>query len=395
MKTGFIAAALFLIATSVSAQANPLLDKWLPPKPTNGFVVDSAHVLSPEAITVANRSLKDLYDTKKAPSVIVTLPTIKDYQPYEVAAGIGRKWGVVTGGQPGDQLRNFGMVLLIVPKETSPDGRGKCFLAPSRAMEGTVTDAAAGNFCRQLIPQFKLKDYSGAATVAATEINKMVVAGIAEVSQKQSDARAEALKPHYHYVANWPMIELIVFLLALVGFFAWVYNLFGKVGDLKADNANLTNQNATLLKTLNTEVINRNASELRFKARITAEQDKYSDFEDAARKAGVIAAIVAAATLIRQEKEKAAREEAEKQRLAAIAAQERERKEYEAAAPARAAAAAAQKKRDEEEEESRSSSSSYSSYSSSDSSSSSSSSDSGFSSGGDSGYSGGGGGSSW
>lgn len=150
MKIGFIAAFMFC-ASVLSAQVNPKIDAWLPPKPNN-FVVDSAHVLSPDAIRTADSTLRSLYELKHAPSVVVTLTKTHGLEPYEVATEIGRYWGVVTPGKIGDQTRNYGLVLLVVPKETSEDGRGHCWLAVSKGMEGTVTDASAGDFCRSLVP---------------------------------------------------------------------------------------------------------------------------------------------------------------------------------------------------------------------------------------------------
>ena len=51
-------------------------------------------------------------------------------------------------------------MILLVPKETSKDGRGHCFIATGRGSEGFITDADAGDICREATPAFAAKDYS-------------------------------------------------------------------------------------------------------------------------------------------------------------------------------------------------------------------------------------------
>src|SRR6185437_4805786 len=91
---------------------------------------------------------------------IVTLPDIGTRDVQEIALQIGRQWKVGKAGTPGDPTRNAGAVILLVPKETSSDGRGHCFVATGRGAEGFLNDAKVADMCREATPAFMVKDYS-------------------------------------------------------------------------------------------------------------------------------------------------------------------------------------------------------------------------------------------
>gem|GEM_PF-994264 len=129
------------------------------PSPT-GLVNDFAHVLRPDAVQRMERIAEDVRAKSRGEMTIVTLPDIGTRDVQEVALQIGRQWKVGKIGNPGDPTRNAGAVILLVPKETSKDGRGHCFIATGRGAEGFITDADAGDICREATPAFKAQDYS-------------------------------------------------------------------------------------------------------------------------------------------------------------------------------------------------------------------------------------------
>jgi uncharacterized protein len=128
--------------------------------PPTGLVNDFAHVLSPEAVQRMERIAEDVRAKSRGEMAIVTLPDIGTRDVQEVALQIGREWKVGKIGNPGDPTRNAGAVILLVPKETSRDGRGHCFIATGRGAEGFITDATAGDICREATPAFRERDYS-------------------------------------------------------------------------------------------------------------------------------------------------------------------------------------------------------------------------------------------
>ncbi|MEA2762441.1 MAG: uncharacterized protein QOD47_1725, partial [Gemmatimonadaceae bacterium] len=142
------AAALFLLPQGIQI-----------PPPT-GLVNDFAHVLQPDAVQRMERIAEDVRSKSRGEMTIVTMPDIGTRDVQEVALQIGREWKLGKIGNPGDPTRNAGAVILLVPKETSKDGRGHCFVATGRGAEGFITDADAGDICREATPAFMAQDYS-------------------------------------------------------------------------------------------------------------------------------------------------------------------------------------------------------------------------------------------
>ena len=106
------------------------------------------------------RIAADVRTKSRGEMAIVTLPDIGTRDVQEVSMQIGREWKVGKIGNPGDATRNAGAVILVVPKETSKDGRGHCFISTGRGTEGFITDADAGDICREATPAFMERDYS-------------------------------------------------------------------------------------------------------------------------------------------------------------------------------------------------------------------------------------------
>src|ERR1700682_660524 len=125
-----------------------------------GVVNDFADVIRPDAEARIERIAEDVRSKSRGEIAVVTLPDIGTRDGQEIATQIGRQWRVGKIGDPGDPTRNAGAVILLVPKETSKDGRGHCFIATGRGAEGFITDADAGDVCREATPAFRAQDYS-------------------------------------------------------------------------------------------------------------------------------------------------------------------------------------------------------------------------------------------
>jgi uncharacterized protein len=129
------------------------------PAPT-GFLNDFAHVISPDEAKRIEAIAADVRAKTRGELAIVTLPDIGTRNVQDVALQIGQQWKVGKMGNPTDPARNAGAVILLVPKETSTDGRGHCFIATGRGAERFITDADAGDICRRATPAFIRMDYS-------------------------------------------------------------------------------------------------------------------------------------------------------------------------------------------------------------------------------------------
>lgn len=142
-------------AGALQAQPQPL------PAPV-GYVNDFANVIAPDA----RQRIEALADRVRAATggdvVVVTLPSLEGRPVEEVALRLGREWKVGGKAAIGDAARNAGVVILVVPKETADDGRGRCRIEVGQGAEGFITDATAGSLCREQVPRFQARDYSAA-----------------------------------------------------------------------------------------------------------------------------------------------------------------------------------------------------------------------------------------
>jgi len=134
------------------------------------IVVDAAGVLPAESIDRINRIAFDVHAKSGGEMAVVTLPDIGQRAPVDVALAIGRAWGVGANAAIGQRTRNAGVVILVVPKETSSTGRGECFIGTGQGTEGFITDADAGTMCREAIPYFQRRDYGSAMELLAGRV---------------------------------------------------------------------------------------------------------------------------------------------------------------------------------------------------------------------------------
>ena len=159
---------LFLIALQQGIQ--------VPPAPRGygtsaaEIVVDAAGVLPPDAIDRINRIAFDVHQKSGGEIAVVTLPDIGLRAPADVALAIGRAWGVGAKAAIGQRTRNAGIVILVVPKETSSTGRGRCNIQTGQGTEGFILDAEAAALCREAIPFFQRQDYGAGVEYLAQRV---------------------------------------------------------------------------------------------------------------------------------------------------------------------------------------------------------------------------------
>jgi uncharacterized protein len=157
----------------------------IPPSP-RGFspteaevVVDAANVIPADVEAQINRIAFAVKQASGGEIAVATLRDIGQRDAADIAREIGRQWGVGARAEAGDPRRNAGVVILVVPKETSSDGRGRCRVEVGRGAEGFITDGDAGQLCRDAIPAFQRQDYgeailflvAGVASEYAREFN--------------------------------------------------------------------------------------------------------------------------------------------------------------------------------------------------------------------------------
>lgn len=148
----------------------------IPPAPrgygTNAaeIVVDAAGVLPATSVDHINRIAFDVHQKSGGEMAVVTLADIGLRAPVDVALAIGRAWKVGANAAIGQRTRNAGVVILLVPKETSTSGRGECFVTTGQGTEGFITDAQAASFCREAVPYFRQREYGPAMELVASRV---------------------------------------------------------------------------------------------------------------------------------------------------------------------------------------------------------------------------------
>ena len=145
------------------AQQTPL------PAPV-GYVNDFAGVIQPDAKARLEDLARRVNAATHGDMVIVTLADLGGRPVEEVSLRLGREWKVGADATVGDKARNAGVIILVVPKESSTDGRGHCRIETGQGTEGFITDATSGTLCREAGAEFVAKDYSAALELIAGNV---------------------------------------------------------------------------------------------------------------------------------------------------------------------------------------------------------------------------------
>ncbi len=179
--------ALQLMGTPLAAQS--ALDSLYPAVPT-GMVTDVAGVLDAGTLGVINQRLTTLRSATGAEIAVVTLLTLRGREPSEVALAIGRAWGVGAQAEIGDQRRNAGAVLLLVPR--NGDQRGTVRLEVGNGLEGILTDATTGQILDAMLPNLRAQEYGAALNLGTAQIADLVARslGVSDTSLVQPRAPA-------------------------------------------------------------------------------------------------------------------------------------------------------------------------------------------------------------
>jgi uncharacterized protein len=135
--------------------------RLFPAQPT-GYVTDVAGIVDEAAEARITGLVERLRAATGAEIAVVTLPTLGDREEADVAREIGRAWGVGAAAEIGDERRNAGIVLLVVPRQGGRPGTGRVRVEVGQGLEGIVTDVTAGRIRDLMGQRLAREDYSGA-----------------------------------------------------------------------------------------------------------------------------------------------------------------------------------------------------------------------------------------
>lgn len=199
---GSLLAVQLVIATALPAQQGEIV-KLFPAQPT-GFVTDAAHLLDAGQRDALEARLRHLQDVTGADIAVVTLPTIGDRGPQEVALAIGRTWGVGGKAEIGDKRRNAGLVILLVPRTSEHNGEIR--FEVGRGLEGSLTDSKTGEIRDAMRPALSQGQY-GAALDLGTSMAADIIArdlGVQDSSlvrkQQQRQAAAPSARTTFRFI---------------------------------------------------------------------------------------------------------------------------------------------------------------------------------------------------
>jgi uncharacterized protein len=150
------ASFLAVIAVALAAAQSP--EYPLP----RGFVNDFAGVIDAERAGRITRLIELVRARSGGEIAVVTLTSLGGREASDVALRIGREWGVGLDAPVGNRARNAGVVILVVPKEASPDNRGHVAIDVGQGAEGFIPDGAAGAIWREAIPVMQRGAYGAA-----------------------------------------------------------------------------------------------------------------------------------------------------------------------------------------------------------------------------------------
>jgi uncharacterized protein len=162
-----------------------------PARPT-GYVTDVAGIVDEAAEARITGLAERLRAATGAEIAVVTLPTIGDREEADVAREIGRSWGVGAAAEIGDQRRNAGIVLLVVPRQGGRPGTGRVRVEVGQGLEGIVTDAMAGRVRDLMGERLAREDYSGALQGGVEALAGIIARGVGVSDTTLTNARPAA-----------------------------------------------------------------------------------------------------------------------------------------------------------------------------------------------------------
>ena len=213
-KATALLAVLQLTAAGLRAQSQDV-EQLFPATPV-GHVNDFASVVDPVARAEMEDLLTRLRSATGVEIAVVTLPTIDDRDEAEVALAIGRKWGVGARAEIGDQRRNAGMVVLLVPRQNHQPGTGHVRIEVGQGLEGIVTDAASGDIRRDVMGPLLAQEQYGAALDSGVKALTGLVArgyGVTDSTLALAPPRVQGRDTGAPFLQFLPILIFIVFTL--------------------------------------------------------------------------------------------------------------------------------------------------------------------------------------
>jgi uncharacterized protein len=197
-----IRALALVLAWIAAIAAVPALAQPQFPELT-GRVVDAANIIPDDVEASLTAKLEALETQSQRQLVVVTLPSLQDYEISDYGYQLGRAWGL------GDAERNDGAILIVAPNEK------KVRIEVGYGLEPVLTDALSAIIIQQqILPRFRDNDMPGGIVAGTDAIIHQLTLPAAEAqaiaAQAKEQPRAEGFPVG---VIIW--IVLIVFFVVM------------------------------------------------------------------------------------------------------------------------------------------------------------------------------------
>ena len=144
---------------------------------------------------------------------IVTLADLAGRDVADVALALGRQWGVGARADIGERARNAGVVVLLVPRETSGDGRGYIAIQVGQGAEGFITDATSGEIRREATPLLQQGEYGQALALITARLSQRYAAEFQFALDSVAVPRQAARQPSRRNRIPPGLIIVVIFVL--------------------------------------------------------------------------------------------------------------------------------------------------------------------------------------
>lgn len=211
VKATVLLAALQLTGAALSAQSRGA-DTLFPAQPV-GYVNDFASAINADSRIRMDDLLQRLRSATGAEIAVVTLASIGNHDPAEVALALGRRWKVGGKADIGDPRRNAGVVVLLVPRREGDPNSGHIRIEVGQGLEGIVTDAAAGQIRDLMRPYLGQGEYGPGLLVGIRALSSLIARGYGV-----SDSALTAYQPPAGRGESAPPIGTILPILLFVLF---------------------------------------------------------------------------------------------------------------------------------------------------------------------------------
>lgn len=153
----------FSIFISQINYAQTIPERPSPPRLVNDF----ANIFSQKELRSLEKKLVRFNDTTSNQITVVTVNSIGDDTPFNLATEIGLKWKV------GRKEFDNGIVILIKPKISKAD-KGQTYIAVGYGLEPAIPDAIAKRIVdNEMIPSFRHDDYFEGVDRATTVLMQL------------------------------------------------------------------------------------------------------------------------------------------------------------------------------------------------------------------------------